>query len=352
MIKEVEDASVIICAYTENRWDDLLTAVESVRQQTVQPREIIVVIDHNFALLEQARKHLTDVIVRENVEAKGLSGARNSGVAIAQGQIIAFLDDDAIAEMTWMEQLLEPYNNPNIVGVGGKIDPLWLGKCPFWFPEEFKWVVGCTYRGMPLVHTPVRNMIGANMSVRRDILTAIGGFREAFGCNHENSAKKSSLFSNKWLEHNAGDEETEFCIRVTQHYQNKLQFYYTPTARVRHRVPSQRTKWKYFLWRCYDEGVGKAFLASLHGTQYALLSERTYTFKTLPGGILHCVVNALYYRDVTECARAGTIIVGLLTTLLGYLVGCLAATCKHSVKHIDTKEAVRHTTRGVQRINL
>src|SRR6266567_6901037 len=69
------DISVIICAYTEDRWNDLVAAIESVQQQTLSPREIIVVIDHNPGLLERARQHASGVVV-ENTGARGLSGAR------------------------------------------------------------------------------------------------------------------------------------------------------------------------------------------------------------------------------------------------------------------------------------
>src|SRR5438067_13517516 len=82
--------SVIICAYTEERWDDLVAAVESVKQQTLPADEIIVVIDHNLNLLKRVREKLSDVIAIENREAKGLSGARNSGAMIEEGSRLAF----------------------------------------------------------------------------------------------------------------------------------------------------------------------------------------------------------------------------------------------------------------------
>ncbi len=343
MSQAQEDVSVIICAYTEKRWHDLCEAVASVQQQTVQPREIIVVIDHNPTLLERAKKYLSAITVIENSAAKGLSGARNSGASIARGTIIAFLDDDAIAEPDWVKQLVIPYDDLATVGVGGKINPCWLEKHPGWFPEEFNWVVGCTYRGMPDTIAPIRNMIGANMSLRRETLMAIGGFREAFGCNHENTSKQANQFSSKWLSHNAGDEETELCIRATQLYHNKIQFYYAPSAIVKHRVTKQRTRWSYFLWRCYDEGVGKASLVSLHGTKKGLASERAYTLKTLPRGIIRGVADSIVRRDITGFARAGAIIAGLAATTLGYAVGYVTAKAVHedtSIRLVGEKQLV------------
>lgn len=322
MAQTVYDISVIICAYTEDRWDDLVASVESVQQQTLSPREIIVVVDHNPNLLKRVREHIAGVLAVENREVKGLSGARNSGVTVAQGAVIAFLDDDAIAETNWLEHLAACYTDPHVLGVGGKIEPLWLGTRPAWLPEEFYWVVGCTYRGMPEAVQPIRNPIGANMSVRRHTLMAVGGFRESFGCNHDTTEKGVAFVGPKWLQHHAGDEETEFCIRVTRQWPDAV-WLYTPSATVQHRVPVQRTRWTYFLWRCYDEGLGKSTIVRLHGIRAGLSSERTYTFKILLLGGMRSLTDTLFHRDPAGLARAATIIVGLAATTAGFLAGSL-----------------------------
>ncbi len=322
MAQTVYDISVIICAYTEDRWDDLVASVESVQQQTLSPREIIVVVDHNPNLLKRVREHIAGVLAVENREVKGLSGARNSGVTVAQGAVIAFLDDDAIAETNWLEHLAACYTDPHVLGVGGKIEPLWLGTRPAWLPEEFYWVVGCTYRGMPEAVQPIRNPIGANMSVRRHTLMAVGGFRESFGCNHNTTEKGVAFVGPKWLQHHAGDEETEFCIRATRQWPDAV-WLYTPSATIQHRVPVQRTRWTYFLWRCYDEGLGKSTIVRLHGIRAGLSSERTYTFKILHLGVMRSLTDTLFHRDPAGLARAATIIVGLATTTAGFLAGSL-----------------------------
>ena len=119
LVSDNLDISVVICAYAEDRWDALAAAVESVRQQTARPREIIVVIDHNPSLLDRVRGHMPDVIALENTRLAGASGARNTGVAVATGQIVAFLDDDAEAAATWLARLLPYYSDGSVLGVGG-----------------------------------------------------------------------------------------------------------------------------------------------------------------------------------------------------------------------------------------
>lgn len=116
------------------------------------------------------------MIAVENIESRGLSGARNSGVAVATGAIVAFLDDDAVAEPDWLERLAAHYADPNVIGVGGSVKTDWLHGRPRCFPREFDWVVGCSYRGLPEATSRVRNPIGANMSFRAEVLHRTGGF--------------------------------------------------------------------------------------------------------------------------------------------------------------------------------
>jgi glycosyltransferase involved in cell wall biosynthesis len=298
--------SVVICAYTAERWPDLMAAVESVHRQTVPPHEIIVVVDHNPELLTLARARLAGVVVVENREQPGLSGSRNGGVAAAQGAIIAFLDDDAVAAPEWLARLTAAYNTPHIIGVGGAIEPLWDSAPPRWFPAEFNWVVGCSYLGMPTRATPVRNLIGCNMSFRREVFARVGGFRSGFG---RVGARP------------VGCEETEFCIRVCHAYPHGV-LLYEPRAAVRHRVRRDRAHWRYFRQRCFSEGLSKAQVARAVGVSAALSNERRYTTRVLPRGVVQGVTRTVLGRDVWGgLGRVASITAGLAITTVGYLTG-------------------------------
>jgi glycosyltransferase involved in cell wall biosynthesis len=300
------DISVIISAYTEERWDELIAAIQSVREQTLPPREIILVVDHNPALLERARKQLEDVIVVENSEAQGLRGARNSGIAASRGEIIAFLDDDAVAIADWLKLLCEGYNDPHVLGTGGAVTPAWVNAKPTWLPEEFYWVVGCSYKGMPGTAAHIRNPIGANMSFRRRLFETVGDFHSEI----ELPGKR----------HAGGCEETELCIRAQQEWPQDF-FLYQPEANVFHHVPASRTHWRYLCSRCYIEGLAKATVSHYVGSKDALSSERGYTLRTLPQGIIRDLLDVLLLRDVSGATRAGAIVVGLACTTAGYMVG-------------------------------
>lgn len=329
MIQTTYDISVIICAYTEERWDDLIAAIASVREQTLPPREIILVIDHNSDLLKRARERIPGVIVVENTEAPGLRGARNSGIAVAQGQFIAFLDDDATAIPEWLMLLCEGYADPLVLGTGGAVTPFWVSNKPTWLPEEFYWVVGCTYRGMPQTDTAIRNPIGANMSFRRELFETVGDFHSEI----ERLGKR----------HAGGCEETELCIRARQRWPEGV-FLYHPRAKVSHRVPGNRITWRYFYSRCYIEGLAKAVVARYVGTKDGLASERAYTFRTLPQGILRDMTDALFHHDWTGLARAGAIVVGLTMTTAGYLVGHIFLGTVKSKNMLAGEKDLHHTS--------
>jgi len=307
MVDAVRDISVVICAYTEERWHGLVAAVESIQRQSIPPRETILVIDHNMRLFERAQTHMPDITVIESSEPKGLSGARNSGIALAQGALIAFLDDDAIAEPDWLERLGRCCHDPQVLGAGGIVEPLWLGKHPKWFPQEFYWVVGCTYQKPPDTPTAVRNPYGGCICIRREVFEEVGGFRNGIG--------RVGI-------HPMGGEETELCIRAAQHWPDKV-FLCEPLARIHHRISSYRASWRYFQSRCYSEGLSKALIAKYVGTRDSLASECSYTLRVLPRGVAQSLMKGLLHCDLWELMRAGAIVFGLAITTLGYVVGMI-----------------------------
>lgn len=298
--------SVVICTWTGSRWQELREAVESVARQTYPPLETIVVVDHAAELLDRARAELGDVVVTPNLEARGLSGARNTGLGLACGDVVAFLDDDAIAASDWLQVLASEYEDERVLGVGGEIVPVWEQR-PGWFPAEFGWVVGCTYRGLPRQRAAVRNLIGASMSFRRELFAELGGFRHGIG---------------RLGTRPVGCEETEFCLRV-EHARPGGRFVYQPLALVHHRVPAHRSRWRYFLARCYGEGLSKALVVGAAGFRRGLAAERAYTAHALTSGFGSALLAALTFRDRTGFLRATAIAAGLAAAAAGFCSGQL-----------------------------
>ena len=260
------DVSVIICAYTERRWQDTLAAVASVAVQSYPALETILVVDYNPSLCQRLKAELPDVTVVANREAPGLSGGKNTGIAIARGDIVAFLDDDAIAAPDWLKFLVDSYTGDEVAGVGGLTLPLWQTARPAWFPGEFDWVVGCTYLGIPESGAPMRNLLGGNASFRREVFAKAGGFRSGIGR------------SGRGLP--AGGEETEFCIRLSQRSPGTV-LRSDNRAVIWHRVPDARSRFSYFVTRCYAEGLSKALVASNVGVSDGLSAERSHALRAV-----------------------------------------------------------------------
>ncbi len=330
MPSEVSDVSVVICAHTEQRWNDTLAAVASVRAQSLAPREIIVVVDHNPVLYERLKSALADVIVVENRDEPGLSGGKNTGVALARGEIVAFLDDDAVAAPDWLRFFVDSYADPRVLGVGGLTLPRWETKRPAWFPSEFDWVVGCTYVGMPTTRAPVRNLLGGNASFRREIFDVVGGFSNGIG----RSADKRPL----------GCEETEFCIRLGQRVRGSV-LLFDNRAVIWHRVPTARCGFTYFRARCYAEGLSKALVTRSVGAADGLSSERHYTTRTLPKGVARGLADARR-GQLAGLLRAGAIAAGLTATAAGYSAGSVRTLARPGGGYAPTSARPQPDARG------
>jgi GT2 family glycosyltransferase len=299
--------SVVICVYDAARWDAIRRAVASLEAQTHPVDEVIVVVDHNPDLFVRVADEIEGVIAIQNDNERGLSGARNSGAAVARGEFVAFLDDDAAAAPDWVEQLVAACDGGVVLGAGGRSLPRWLDRRPSWFPEEFLWVVGCTYRGLPEQTARVRNIYGGCFAIRRDALAELGGFRAEFG---RVGSKLMCV------------EETELCIRATRRWPDRF-FVYVPGATIDHDVPGQRSTWSYYRRRCFAEGISKARLTRHVGSGAGLKSERSHAAKTLPAGVVREIALGLRRGEPSRVARAGAIVAGLTVTVAGYAVGLL-----------------------------
>ncbi|WP_228447562.1 glycosyltransferase family 2 protein [Streptomyces paludis] len=312
----------MICVYTEERWDDIRAAVGSVRRQSLPALETLLVVDHHPDLLARLVREYAkeaargEVRVLPNAGPRGLSAGRNTGIAAARGEIVAFLDDDAVAERDWLRVFDEAYgetgpggrpvDDRHVLAVGGRTVPAWAsGARPGWFPEEFDWVVGCTYRGLPGGRVRVRNVLGGNASFRRTVFDTAGGFATGIGRDGDRLP--------------LGGEETELCIRLTDAVPD-AKLLIDDRAVIHHRVPHVRERFRYFCSRTYAEGLSKALVTRSVGADKGLASERRYTTRVLPAGVARGLRDGVRGRP-GGFGRAGAIVVGVTAAAAGYLVG-------------------------------
>ncbi|MFD6419946.1 glycosyltransferase family 2 protein [Streptomyces sp. NPDC060194] len=305
--------SVVVCVYTEERWEDILAAVSSVRAQSLPALETLLVVDHNPALRDRLAARYagaSDVRVLANAGPRGLSAGRNTGIAAAGGDLVAFLDDDAVAEPEWLRWFAAGFADPLVMAVGGRTLPVWAsGRRPVWFPEEFDWVVGCTYRGLPPGLVRVRNILGGNAAFRRTAFDAAGGFASGIGRDGD----KRPL----------GGEETELCIRLSRARPDAV-LLIDDRAVIHHKVPRARERFGYLRTRSYAEGLSKALVARSVGADKGLESERRYTTRVLPAGVVRGLADTLRGR-VGGAGRAAAILTGVTAAAAGYTIGTLRA---------------------------
>jgi len=299
----LEEVSVVVSTYTSDRLNDVLACVDSLRRQTLPPKEIILALDPDDDLERFYRSRMpTDVSIVIS-EGFGLSNARNAGVRNARSSIVAFIDDDAIADKDWLRNLVQNYSDPHIEGVGGKIEPIWEAGCPIWFPEELGWAYGCSYKGLPQRRASVRNSIGANMSFRKDVFERIGYFNGRIG-----------RIGTELL---AG-EEADLSLRILEGIPES-RIVYDPSAIVHHVVHGNRTNLKFLLKVCFYQGLSKASICNDSPNRSRALSTET--------GYLRYLFKAAIPSRLSRFGRLESIcqlLTLLLTTssvLIGYFVG-------------------------------
>ncbi|MCU4718448.1 glucosyl-dolichyl phosphate glucuronosyltransferase [Halapricum hydrolyticum] len=249
--------SVVLCTHTLDRYHDLLDAAESVREQTYDDVELVLVSDGSEAVTRQFERDFgdsEDVLITALDENSGLLEARNHGAEIASGDVVAFIDDDAVADPEWVAHLLESYEQQDAIAVGGKMVPEWVAGKPTFLPEEFYWLVGVTHRGFGPdgdrgAAGEVRNTFGSNISVRRDVFLDLDGFDSEIGGRQGDA--------------NLQGGETELGARLRQEYGQGV--WYNPKAEVAHKVFEYRTDPKWLLDRAFWQGYSKRAMEVLVG---------------------------------------------------------------------------------------
>jgi glycosyltransferase involved in cell wall biosynthesis len=241
--------SVVLCTYSPDVFDHFVDAANSVLAQSHDDVELVVVVDGDDSLAERVRERYGShdaVVIHCNDENRGLSASRNLGVELASGDVVAFLDDDAVAHPDWVERLVSLYERHDAIAAGGKMTGRWVAGKPSFLPAEFYWLVGVTHRGFPTEECEVRNTFGSNISFKREVFEEVGGFEPNLGRAGEG---------------NLQGEETEFAARVRQKYGEGV--WYDPEAVVEHKVFAYRTTPRWLLERAFWQGYSKRVMADV-----------------------------------------------------------------------------------------
>lgn len=243
--------SVVLCTYTMDMYEHFCEAADSILAQTHSDVELIVIVDGAQKLYERVLNEYEEydnVVVECNSENLGLLISRNRGAALASGEVVAFIDDDAIADEMWLKRLIHAYENENAIAAGGKIAPEWTTDKPSFIPEEFYWLLGVTHRGFSDGAGEVRNTFGSNISFRAEIFDNLEGFDRNVG------GRKGDV--------NLQGGETELCVRMKREYGQGV--WYDPKAVVSHKIFQYRTNFTWLIDRAFWQGYSKRAMKSLN----------------------------------------------------------------------------------------
>jgi len=235
--------SIVICTYNRALLLDKL--LQSLVHQEFEGEHEIIIVDNNSTdetkVVAEKWMPLAGPkcpIQYMFVAKQGLSYAKNVGVDAADGDVVAFIDDDAIAEKKWLQRIIDNFADPETVSLGGKVIPAWSEPPPDWLltPELWPAIGGSNYGEVHRIMTGKMCPLGGNMAIRRSWCQAIGGFNPQFGKVGRNMVSF---------------EEVEFADRLRRRGGKMV---YDPQMIIYHYVPKERMTKDYVARRRYWDG--------------------------------------------------------------------------------------------------
>jgi len=300
------------------RLNDVLELLDSIKDQTCRNIETIFVAERSRELYNRTKiyakeKGIPNPKVLFNDGELGLSAARNLGIKEAEGDIIAFVDDDTLLYPDWAEEMVKTYEDDSVIGVTGPAIPLWEDEsAASWFPEEFYWIVGCTawsdWNGIK----EVRNAWGQGMSFKREAFQIAGPFSTEIG--FDKGGYRQGLFTL-----DIGDD-VELSLRVRMKTGKSIVG--NPKVRLWHRVHSHRLSWRFITKRSYWIGrsrrVMKQLCPRIGADKSDLLSQEHQLLKRILTWLLPNIVKTSFTNPVTAWRKFLITITALTFIALGY----------------------------------
>jgi glycosyltransferase involved in cell wall biosynthesis len=244
------DISVILPTY--NRASSLETTLQSFAALTV-PANLsweLLVIDNNST--DRTREVIEDFVSKTTFPVRylwegtqGRSAALNSGIAAAEGDIIAFTDDDVILDAHWLSSLKRTFSRCDCAAVAGRVIASWNHPKPDWLEMTGQFAVVNFDLGAELKQINVPPL-GANSAFRKEIFEKYGLFRLDLGV--------------RGCQHTITCDDTDFGDRLIRAGEKII---YDPEVVIYHPVDPKRTTKKYFISWYYYNGVSLTRTAGL-----------------------------------------------------------------------------------------
>jgi GT2 family glycosyltransferase len=173
---------------------------------------------------------------------QGLSSARNRGIEVAQGDIIAFTDDDVEFGRDWLKEIIKPFKDPAVWCVTGKVKPHGNVHSPTWLPSSLNFLLSVSdYGSSEKVLSGKEKPIGCNMAFRKEVFKTVGTFDPYLG----RIGKKLR-----------GGEEVLIYMKIRNLGRKAI---YSPEAIVFHKIENKLCK-EYVLDYAYWLGVSESYI--------------------------------------------------------------------------------------------
>jgi GT2 family glycosyltransferase len=303
--------SVVVSAFSLGRIGDLIDLLDGLAKQTYREMETIVIIDESHELFSKIsdytkNNHYNNVRTVFNPCNNGLSYSRNLGIENATGEVIAFIDDDAVPYSNWADSIVKTFEEDETIGaVTGDIIPLWENEDMSWFPKELHWMISCSYVMTPTVKQEFERGFGANMSFRKVVFDKVGFFDTNFGINGK-----------KWV----GGEDTDMFLRVKK---LGMKIVFNPGACVHHKIYKYRIQTKNIIKRAYNGGFSVALMKNELQYKMSDSTENEYLkhllFKFYPAKI----TSLLNTNRLIELKAINAVTLVIISETFGFCYGII-----------------------------
>ena len=313
--------SIVITSYTLERINDIFDLLDSIKAQTYPTIETIWIAERSRELYERVktyaeRKAAPNMMVVFNNGEPGASAARNLGIKEAKGDIVAFVDDDALLFPDWAEEMVKTYHDDSIIGMAGSVIPLWENESMSWLPEEFYWLISCTaFTGWDELRD-TRNAWTTNSSFRREAFDLGELFLTGIGPRYREGQREGW----KWLA-----EDIELTLRIKRRTGKRV--VYNPRVMVKHKVYEYRLQLRFIAKCAYWMGLSRYILKRLYPKDDAdavSLDVERQLLKHIFTRLFPDILRNFFIHPVITWRKLRVTIVALSFVALGYSVRYLS----------------------------
>ncbi|MBN1643761.1 MAG: glycosyltransferase family 2 protein [Dehalococcoidales bacterium] len=319
MLKSNPLVSIVITSYTFERLNDVFKLLDGIKSQTYKDFEVIIVVESSNQLLEEIKAHIKKIGLENtrlilNSGERGASVSRNIGVKEARGDVIAFIDDDAIPFPDWLEKIAGSFTNGRIVGVTGPALPRWEDEKDAWFPKELHWILSCTswFENDRIVE--VRHAWLENAAFRKKAFDIAGYLDATIG--PQDSTKG---FKGNELQQVPIAEDLEVSLRIKEKTGGII--IYNPDVKVWHKAAKQRMTVSYIKKWSYWTGVSKKTLKKLYPDQESnILGPESQLLKRIITRLFPDIIKTVFTHPVIGFKKLRVTVIALFYVAIGYLL--------------------------------